>query len=250
MARKPEAVRQNIGYMSQKFSLYNDLKVIENLRLFAGLYSVPSQRAAGTHRLGARNGEPEGPGESDHRHAARRMEAAAGAGLRGAAPAAHHLSRRADFRRRSHFAAPVLGPDSPDGGRGRDGVCDHALHGRSRILQPAGADLSRQDGRAGHAVRAEAELDERRTAAGGVRAAGHCGGGAAIGARSDGCRGLRQRAAPGGARMRTAAMPQIRRLSCGARHRTSAASRRFGPVWKMFSFRSPRTRSAEEERTA
>jgi ABC-2 type transport system ATP-binding protein len=43
VARQPEAVRQNIGYMSQKFSLYNDLKVIENLRLFAGLYSVPSK---------------------------------------------------------------------------------------------------------------------------------------------------------------------------------------------------------------
>jgi len=42
VASKPEAVRQNIGYMSQKFSLYNDLKVIENLHLFAGLYSVPS----------------------------------------------------------------------------------------------------------------------------------------------------------------------------------------------------------------
>jgi ABC-2 type transport system ATP-binding protein len=40
---KPEAVRQNIGYMSQKFSLYNDLKVIENIRLFAGLYSVPPE---------------------------------------------------------------------------------------------------------------------------------------------------------------------------------------------------------------
>ena len=40
VARKPEQVRQNIGYMSQKFSLYNDLKVIENIRLFAGLYSV------------------------------------------------------------------------------------------------------------------------------------------------------------------------------------------------------------------
>jgi ABC-2 type transport system ATP-binding protein len=39
----PEAVRQNIGYMSQKFSLYNDLTVIENLRLFAGLYSVSSK---------------------------------------------------------------------------------------------------------------------------------------------------------------------------------------------------------------
>ncbi|MGA7857995.1 MAG: ABC transporter ATP-binding protein [Terracidiphilus sp.] len=43
VGRKPEEVRQNIGYMSQKFSLYNDLKVIENLRLFAGLYSVPSR---------------------------------------------------------------------------------------------------------------------------------------------------------------------------------------------------------------
>jgi ABC-2 type transport system ATP-binding protein len=42
VGRKPEAVRQNIGYVSQKFSLYNDLKVIENLRLFAGLYSVPA----------------------------------------------------------------------------------------------------------------------------------------------------------------------------------------------------------------
>ncbi len=41
--RNPEAVRQHIGYMSQKFSLYNDLKVIENLRLFAGLYSVPAR---------------------------------------------------------------------------------------------------------------------------------------------------------------------------------------------------------------
>jgi len=44
VARKPEAVRQNIGYMSQKFSLYNDLTVIENIRLFAGLYSVPSTK--------------------------------------------------------------------------------------------------------------------------------------------------------------------------------------------------------------
>jgi ABC-2 type transport system ATP-binding protein len=43
VARNPESVRQNIGYMSQKFSLYNDLKVIENLRLFAGLYSVSSK---------------------------------------------------------------------------------------------------------------------------------------------------------------------------------------------------------------
>ncbi len=42
VGREAESVRQNIGYMSQKFSLYSDLKVIENIRLFAGLYSVPA----------------------------------------------------------------------------------------------------------------------------------------------------------------------------------------------------------------
>lgn len=41
VALQPEVVRQNIGYMSQKFSLYNDLRVIENILFFAGMYSVP-----------------------------------------------------------------------------------------------------------------------------------------------------------------------------------------------------------------
>lgn len=39
----PEKVKYNIGYMSQKFSLYNDLKVFENIRLYAGIYKVPKK---------------------------------------------------------------------------------------------------------------------------------------------------------------------------------------------------------------
>lgn len=44
IARDPEAVRRRIGYMSQKFSLYNDLSVVENLRFFGGIYGVPADR--------------------------------------------------------------------------------------------------------------------------------------------------------------------------------------------------------------
>jgi len=46
VALNPEAVRQRIGYMSQKFSLYNDLRVAENLEFFAGMYSVPKKEIA------------------------------------------------------------------------------------------------------------------------------------------------------------------------------------------------------------
>jgi len=46
VSAQQEAVRQNIGYMSQKFSLYDDLTVEENIDFFAGIYGVPEARHA------------------------------------------------------------------------------------------------------------------------------------------------------------------------------------------------------------
>lgn len=37
---QPEQVKRRIGYMSQKFSLYDDLTIVENMRLFGGIYGM------------------------------------------------------------------------------------------------------------------------------------------------------------------------------------------------------------------
>jgi len=44
VAAAPERVRENIGYMSQKFSLYDDLTVGENIDFFAGIYGVAREK--------------------------------------------------------------------------------------------------------------------------------------------------------------------------------------------------------------
>lgn len=46
IGHESEKVKARIGYMSQKFSMYEDLKVWENIRLFAGIYGIPEKQIA------------------------------------------------------------------------------------------------------------------------------------------------------------------------------------------------------------
>jgi ABC-2 type transport system ATP-binding protein len=43
ISTEPEKIKQSIGYMSQKFSLYMDLTPLENIRFYLGVYNLPER---------------------------------------------------------------------------------------------------------------------------------------------------------------------------------------------------------------
>ena len=152
---QPEKIKANIGYMSQKFSLYQDLTVEENIDFYSGIYRIPPREEAARKEWVI-----EMAGLAEHRHRPTavlsggwKQRLALGCAILHEPPivfldeptsGVDPISRRA-----------VLGPDLRDVRPGRDGLRHHALHGRGRILRPAGPDLSRRADRLRHARGAE-----------------------------------------------------------------------------------------------
>ncbi len=147
------SARQRIGYVAQKFSLYAQLSVLENIEFFCGAYGLRGQTPARAGPLGARSVRAAAVCQLAQRPASRRLQAAAGHGRGAGARAGHSVSRRTHQRRRPARPARILAAHHGAGGTGRNGDRNNALHGRGRVLRPRGDSGRRQDPGPGHSRR-------------------------------------------------------------------------------------------------
>ncbi len=170
VARESRKIQSSIGYMSQLFSLYGDLTVAENIDFFAGLYGVERQRRAARRDWVLEISGLAAEQRPADRVAVAGLQAAPGARLRGAARAADRFPRRADLGVDPLSRRALLGPDPPAGARRHHHFRVDPLHGRGRVLPPAGADEPRPADRARFARRAAGEKPRAALRARGGRA--------------------------------------------------------------------------------
>ncbi len=135
--------RSRLGYMAQKFSLYGDLSVLQNLNFFAGVYGLrgrakrqAAEEMLETFDLGsyARSSAGELPLGFKQRLSP---------GLCRYASSRSPVPGRADLGRRSLDPPGVLDSHQWPGGQGGHHPDHHPLHGRGRILRSHRPDLSR-----------------------------------------------------------------------------------------------------------
>ena len=109
IGHNPEGVKRRIGYMSQRFSLYDDLTVEENIRFFGGVYGLSTGSSARRRQETVRLAGLQGRERTPDARAFRRLEAAPGPGVR------HAPSPRASSSSTSRPAAPTPSPDGSSG---------------------------------------------------------------------------------------------------------------------------------------
>ena len=144
--------------MSQKFSLYEALTVDQNIRFFGGIYGLAGDRFEARRKFVLEMAGLHGPREHADARAAGRLASAPRARLRDPPRAEDRVSRRADRRRRSAVAPPILGSDRRAVAPGRHRAGHDALSGRGGALPSHRDHPGRQAGGARHRHRAEADL--------------------------------------------------------------------------------------------
>ena len=117
IVRDAEWIRPRSGYMSQKFALYEDLTVAENLRFYGGVYGMPRARLASRIDEMLRWSGWSRPARRARGLPGGRLAAAPGDGDRAGPRAAAALPRRAHVGRGPGGAARLLGHHLRAGGR-------------------------------------------------------------------------------------------------------------------------------------
>ena len=173
VAQDPEGVKHRIAYMSQRFGLYGDLTVRENIEFYADLYGVPRKAPREAPRASVRVLAARPVREAARGGALGRNEAEALVMLRADPRARSPAAGRADVRRRPDLAARAVAHPARDGRERHDGHRLDGLPRRSRAVRPRRAAQQGEargarhaGGAAGQAARPHHRRRLRRTASG------------------------------------------------------------------------------------